>query len=404
MKNVKPGHTQPIVCLDAGHYGNKYNRSPVVKDYYESIMTWALHNYLAAELESLGILVTKTRTDQAMDLALVSRGKASKGSDLLISVHSNACNSESVDRPVGIYLVDDDCGEIDAQSKEVAKLLANVVRDVMQTKDKAQTYSRLAGGDRDGDGSKNDDYYGVLYGAHQVGTAGVIIEHSFHTNTRAAKWLLDDANLRAMAKAEAKVLAEYFDMDTADNKEDTAAPEEVPAQTTSKAAIKAGDIVTLAADATYYSGKPIPSWAFDAQWIVDGDPVGDRAVINKSTDGKHAINSPVNIKYLTVVGASAAKDSTTSTSPSTTTSGSAVKVDAAKSGPDATKKGTYVVKSADGCLSLRAGAAVSKQLIETMPNGTKVTCYGYHTGDWLYVVNQTTGHKGFCHSGYLTKM
>ena len=40
------------VCLDAGHYG-KYNRSPAVSSYYESDMTWKLHNYLKKELEAL---------------------------------------------------------------------------------------------------------------------------------------------------------------------------------------------------------------------------------------------------------------------------------------------------------------------------------------------------------------
>ncbi|MBR2868748.1 MAG: hypothetical protein IKB88_06775 [Clostridia bacterium] len=37
MKNVKSGHTQPIVCLDAGHY-EKYNCSPAISEYYESDM------------------------------------------------------------------------------------------------------------------------------------------------------------------------------------------------------------------------------------------------------------------------------------------------------------------------------------------------------------------------------
>ena len=30
------------ICIDAGHYG-KYNRSPVVPEYYESDMVWKLH-------------------------------------------------------------------------------------------------------------------------------------------------------------------------------------------------------------------------------------------------------------------------------------------------------------------------------------------------------------------------
>ena len=40
------------VCLDAGHYG-KYNRSPAVSSYYESDMTWKLHNYLKKEFGSI---------------------------------------------------------------------------------------------------------------------------------------------------------------------------------------------------------------------------------------------------------------------------------------------------------------------------------------------------------------
>lgn len=390
------------ICLDAGHYG-KYNRSPVVKTYYESIMNWKLHNYLKSELESYGIQVITTRAEQTKDLALVSRGKASKGCDLFISIHSNACSAETVDRPVGIYLVDDNCGTIDETSKEIAALLAETVREVMQTKDKAQTYSRLAGGDRDGDGKKNDDYYGVLYGAHQVGTAGVIIEHSFHTNTRAANWLLVDDNLKALAKAEAAALAEYYGV-----KKTVQEPAEEPTKETAqpttqaseKTTVKKGDIVTLAADAVYYSGKPIPSWVKDKQWIVAKDPVGDRAVIDKSTDGKNAIESPVNVKYLTVVtAAQTAPEPTVPAAPTTTTS---VTLDKAKSFNKA-KAGTYVVKSSDGCLNLRAGAGVDKQLIETMANGTRVKCYGYYTGDWLYVVS-ANGNTGFCHGGYLEKV
>lgn len=46
------------VCLDAGHYG-KYNRSPAVSSYYESDMTWKLHNYLKKELEAFGIVVLR---------------------------------------------------------------------------------------------------------------------------------------------------------------------------------------------------------------------------------------------------------------------------------------------------------------------------------------------------------
>ena len=66
-------------------------------------------------------------------------------------------------------------------------------------------------------------------------------------------------------------------------------------------AIKKGDVVSIAKNATYYSGKDIPDWVVAKTWIVAEEPVGDRVVINKSSDGKNAINSPIRSKFLTVV-------------------------------------------------------------------------------------------------------
>ena len=76
-----------------------------------------------------------------------------------------------------------------------------------------------------------------------------------------------------------------------------------PTTPAAPAAIKKGDTVSIAKNATYYSGKDIPDWVVAKTWIVAETPVGDRVVINKSVDGKHAINSPVHAKFLTVVKA-----------------------------------------------------------------------------------------------------
>lgn len=64
--------------------------------------------------------------------------------------------------------------------------------------------------------------------------------------------------------------------------------------------IKAGDEVKITSSATYYNGKVIPTWVKNKNWIVKSVN-GDRAVIDKSADGKNAICSPINTKYLTVV-------------------------------------------------------------------------------------------------------
>lgn len=77
-----------------------------------------------------------------------------------------------------------------------------------------------------------------------------------------------------------------------------------PAETAKpSASIKAGDVVKITVS-KYYGGQSIPSWVKEKNWIVHSVS-GDRAVINKSEDGKNAIMSPVKVSDLAVVGASA---------------------------------------------------------------------------------------------------
>ena len=67
-------------------------------------------------------------------------------------------------------------------------------------------------------------------------------------------------------------------------------------------AIKKGDVVSIAEGATYYDGvKKVPAWVRKKKWIVK-EVKGDRAVIDQSQDGKNAICSPINVKFLTVDG------------------------------------------------------------------------------------------------------
>lgn len=67
------------------------------------------------------------------------------------------------------------------------------------------------------------------------------------------------------------------------------------------------------------------------------------------------------------------------------------------------KAGTYKVRGTTNGLNLRAGASTDKAVLAVLPNGAKVTCYGYYTKSWLYVVT-ADGKKGFCSSTYLKKV
>lgn len=198
------------ICLDAGHVGSKYNQSPVVKTYYESAMVWALHLKLKAQLEARGFQVVTTRASIDTDLGVYERGTASKGCDVFISLHSNACGTESVDYPV-VYRGYDNKNNVDT----LALKLAKKVGELMGTTQAGRTATRK--------NSSGGEYYGVLRGARAVGTPYyMLIEHSFHTNTKATKWLSKDANLDKLAVAEADILAEFFGMESSTETEKTA--------------------------------------------------------------------------------------------------------------------------------------------------------------------------------------
>lgn len=198
------------ICIDPGHYG-KQNRSPGIPEYYESEMVWKLANLQKKYLEQLGHQVILTRNDPNKDLALVSRGKAAKGCDLFISDHSNAVGSgmnESVSHASIIRMTDDGTTKCDDVAKAFAEKIGPVIAQTMGITYKVTT--RQAQSDRNGDGIKNDNYYGVLHGARLVNVPGIILEHGFHTHSATVHWLLNDANLDRMAQNEAACIDQFF--------------------------------------------------------------------------------------------------------------------------------------------------------------------------------------------------
>ena len=187
------------ICLDAGHYG-KYNQSPAEPGYYESEMTWKLHLLQKKYLEAYGIQVVLTREKQENDKGLYARGMGEKGCDLFISDHSNAVGSginNNIDYPAAYCAIN---GSADG----IGMALAQTVGTVLNTRQPARIEHRRG---------KNGDYYGVLRGATAAGVPGLILEHSFHTNAAIARWLLNTENLDRLARAEAAVIALYYNID-----------------------------------------------------------------------------------------------------------------------------------------------------------------------------------------------
>ena len=200
----------PKILIDAGHY-SRYNRSPAYQAYYEGDQMWKLSQYLTTALKEYGFTVGSTKTtingypkSSGKD-DVYARGQMAKGYDLMLSLHSNACGTEAVDRAVIIH-------PMSGKSAELAKKLGSCVKSTMGVSSYqiAQRDYNTGAFYYDGKAHNGKDYYGVIRGAVAQGVPCIIIEHGFHTNTAVAKWLMPDVNLKKLAEAEAKALAEHF--------------------------------------------------------------------------------------------------------------------------------------------------------------------------------------------------
>lgn len=182
------------IMIDAGHYTN-YNRSNVFKSYYEGNMTWKWQQYIVEELKEYGFTVGVTRTSRDKDVSVYNRGYMAKGYDMFVSGHSNWCETENVDRVVIIKGYD--------QPDTLPKKFGSELTKLMGVNQNYQIMTRKS--------SSGGEYYGVLRGAKVAGVANrFILEHSFHSNLKATKWLSVDENIKAMAELDAKIIAEYY--------------------------------------------------------------------------------------------------------------------------------------------------------------------------------------------------
>jgi N-acetylmuramoyl-L-alanine amidase len=275
------------IMLDAGHYG-KYNRSPHVKEYYESERMWVLMRLLQMQLEKRGHYVCTTRSNQQTDLAVKERGKKANGFDIFISLHSNDFEgseniekAEKTDYVVAFtpsYLNNSRC----KKSKELGLKFAQYISGVIGTKQTARTSNKLK--------ENGDEWYGVLRGWQYTNCEiGFIIEHGFHSNPKTAKWLLDDENLMNLAAGEANIIDNYLKGLSTEEKVET--PKE----------IKAGSIVKVRNGAYMYgTTRKLSSWVYPLEWVVL-QIKGKKVIIDKSADGKHSIETPVLIDDLTLI-------------------------------------------------------------------------------------------------------
>lgn len=222
-----------LVILDPGHYPN-YNKGAVA-GYFEGDKMYDYSEYERDALKYYGVDVIITR-NRSNDMALYERGqvavKNGKGYDVVvfISNHSNAFNGQACGVVVyrSLYL---------PGSAELGQKLIDAIVGVMKPAT-GITYSR---GVQTRQGNKGD-YYGVIRGSVSGAKSeaeakkgpvdySFIVEHGFHDNVKECKFLNNASNLKKMAEAEAKAIADYFGLTkSAGSSKQEATKEETPVE------------------------------------------------------------------------------------------------------------------------------------------------------------------------------
>lgn len=138
--------------------------------------------------------------------------------------------------------------------------------------------------------------------------------------------------------------------------------------------IQPGAVVALAPDAVYYTGKEMPGWVKSDKWIVKSAS-GDRVVLGKNEGGSHEINSPVNVKYLTVTGLA----------PQQTAAQNATAADPTTSPAAVTAQKSATTTATEMTVSDRGVALIAKY------EGCRLEAYKCPAGLWTIGYGHTAG-------------
>ena len=184
------------VVLDPGHVAG-YNKG-AISGYAEGTAMYHYAHQLAAKLRTAGLDVAVTRAKVTDNPTLTARGKAAKGADLFVSLHSNGVDNPTAYGVSTFYSIKrpGDAAHADRWCKQLAGLIrgGTKVRGASTRK-----------------GSGDWDYYTVIKSAVDAGCPHVyLIEHGFHSNPAECTWLMDPTNLDAMSALECDIICEIL--------------------------------------------------------------------------------------------------------------------------------------------------------------------------------------------------
>ena len=180
------------VLIDPGHAPGSGNRGP--NGYREYAGMWRLSVFLQEILQSKSMHVQLTRLER-QDPPLAERGGMARGFDLFISQHSNAFNG-TVRGSECFFSVQQ------SQNRELAARLSA---------ETARLFGHNDRGAKTRAGADGRDFFGVMRAAVAAGCPRVLLmESGFHDNPLDEAFLLQDANLRRLAQAQADIICDVL--------------------------------------------------------------------------------------------------------------------------------------------------------------------------------------------------
>lgn len=256
------------VFISAGHGGS--DPGAVANGFKEKDLNLEIALACGDYLKANGVDVKLSRTkDENDDINQEAAESNAFGPDYTVSIHNNAGGGDGIE---AWY-------QVDGSSRALAENILVEVVKIGQNSRGAKTRAN----------SNGTDYYGFI---RQTNAPAVIVECAFVDNAADMKIIDTAAERKTMGIAIAKGILRTLGI--AEKPAATVKP------STTTSTVKKGETVSIAANAVYYNGGEIPGWVKNKNWIVD-EVNGDRAVVGKSADGKNDIDSPINVKYLTVV-------------------------------------------------------------------------------------------------------
>ena len=197
------------ILIDAGHIPG-WNSAD--NGYVEGDRMWDLQNLIVEELQSIGFATAqrlRTRNERiipqnpgenldAWNLRdNEERGKRAAGCDLFIQLHTDAAGRPDASHAVVYYPMD---GRNNSQS--LGNSFADAIKTTMGLSGNSRVETRVSDG---------VEAFRVMRGAHSVNCPRYFItENGFHTTSSTTLWLMQDSNLRRLARAYAEVIRDLF--------------------------------------------------------------------------------------------------------------------------------------------------------------------------------------------------